>query len=137
MPVTNTTVASIPTAAIHPDGDEMMGLMESALKARRESASQIDEFFEEAVDDGGRGLLMGLAERFSSLAESRDWDDITTSLSKIDPDNAEMLELGQQQQAAAGSSKGSSRQQQATSSSRRQQPAHGPGLLDLRASPSF
>ena len=68
--------------------------LDPALKARRESASQIDEFFEEAVDDGGRGLLMGLAERFSSLTESRDWEDITTSLSKIDPDNAEMLELG-------------------------------------------
>ena len=80
----------------------MMTAADLALnKARRESASQIDEFFEEAVDDmqtscigvgvGGGGshrhLLMGLT------GESRDWDDITTSLSKIDPDNADMLEL--------------------------------------------
>ncbi|XP_057370023.1 Krueppel-like factor luna [Daphnia carinata] len=90
------TPANAAVAASTADEDAVLGLMDPALKARRESASQIDEFFEEAVDDGGRGLLMGLAERFSSLAESRDWDDITTSLSKIDPDNAEMLELGQQ-----------------------------------------
>jgi hypothetical protein len=79
----------------------MMTAADLALnKARRESASQIDEFFEEAVDDisqtssgGGcissqRHLLMGL-----TAGENRDWDDITTSLSKIDPDNADMLEL--------------------------------------------
>lgn len=79
------------------------------LKPRRESASQIDEFFEDAVDadlviGGGRGnlSLMGLAERFSTSSSTpteqqqpstgrSDWDDITTSLSKIDPDNAEMM----------------------------------------------
>jgi len=80
------------------------------LKPRRESASQIDEFFEDAVEadlviGGGRGggnlSLMGLAERFSTSSTPTeqqqppsgrsDWDDITTSLSKIDPDNAEMM----------------------------------------------
>lgn len=70
------------------------------LKPRRESASQIDEFFEEAVEDvviGGRSSLMAdLVERFASDAvrssgTADSWEDITTSLSKIDPDNADMM----------------------------------------------
>lgn len=74
--------------------DGLLAPPDAALKARRESATQIDEFFEEAVDsDVGRGLFMGLSDHFPVLAESRDWDDITTSLSKIDPDNVDMLEL--------------------------------------------
>jgi len=58
-------------------------------KARRESASQIDEFFEDAVDvDIGRFAISS-----SSVAGVGDWEDITTSLSKIDPDIVDMLEL--------------------------------------------
>lgn len=55
---------------------------------RRESASQIDEFFEDAVVDAVDDTL---SERFSGVVG--DWEDITTSLSKIDPDIADMLEL--------------------------------------------
>lgn len=134
MPVNTATVVAQSNA----EDDAVLGLMDPALKARRESASQIDEFFEEAVDDGGRGLLMGLAERFSSLAESRDWDDITTSLSKIDPDNAEMLELGQQQaangKATLSSVKIEPRDDNATDSSFGQHGRHANGHSD--SSPS-
>ena len=89
------------TPAATPVTPSVMLLDPLSLKPRRESASQIDEFFEEAVEGDGGSRLM---ERFSALvaqasgpvrpaAGSESWDDITTSLSKIDPDNAEMLEL--------------------------------------------
>jgi len=60
----------------------------SGKGTRRESASQIDEFFEDAVVDTVDDTM---SERFSGVVG--DWEDITTSLSKIDPDIADMLEL--------------------------------------------
>ena len=64
-------------------------MVDASVKGtRRESASQIDEFFEDAVVDA---VDDALSERFSGVVG--DWEDITTSLSKIDPDIADMLEL--------------------------------------------
>ena len=80
------TTTTTPTTCINTQQDS------SSQKARRESASQIDEFFEEAVDQSDEDAS---AARFCMLNENRDWEDITTSLTKIDPDNAEMLDLGQ------------------------------------------
>ena len=72
-------------------------LADPALQARRESASQIDEFFEEAVDGMpilGQRFYAAATSDVSGLNELRDWDDIKTSLSQLDPENADMLELG-------------------------------------------
>ncbi len=100
--------APSPPSPFGPSVSSAASALDAVLKTRRESASQIDEFFEEAVDgacsaNGGnyvQRFLMGACSSAASLAAAgvgvglenlREWDDIKTSLTHIDPDNADML----------------------------------------------
>lgn len=73
--------------------DESVGEIDN--KPRRESASQIDEFFDVPRSSYGTtttGRTMhGTNEDDIFLRPSGLWEDITSSIQKLDPDNADML----------------------------------------------
>ncbi|KAK6627339.1 hypothetical protein RUM44_009816 [Polyplax serrata] len=76
---------------LHHLEEESRGEVE--IKPRRESASQIDEFFETPRSSSypsGR-TMHGTNEDDIFLRPSGLWEDITSSIQKLDPDNADML----------------------------------------------